>query len=134
MLAARVIELLGAFVVRLEVVVRDRPRGREAIGVLDLFEVLAAEPVEYAAPELRVAADAVVGIRPKRTAVFVQPLFADPVSEIFPHRFRIPVFLLARNKVAALEREYAGAGIGEGVGKRAAARAGPDDGGVGGGG
>jgi hypothetical protein len=89
MQAAHVIELLGALVVRLQIVVRDRPRGRQAIGVLDLLEVLAAEPIEHAPPELGIAADAVVRVRAERTAPFVQPLLVDAVAEMFPHRFRI---------------------------------------------
>jgi hypothetical protein len=54
-------------------------------------------------------------------------VLVDPVPEMFPHRFRIPVLLLARDEIAALDDEDAGAGIGKGVGERAAARAGPDD-------
>ena len=62
-LAVHVIEALGAVVVRRERVVVDRPRRRHAVDVLDRLEVLAAQPVEHAAPELRVAADAVVRVR-----------------------------------------------------------------------
>src|SRR5262245_58250120 len=115
MQATHVIELLGALVVRLQIVVRDRPRGREAVGVLDLLEVLAAKPVEYAPPELGIAADAVVRVRPERTAPFVQPVLVDAVPEMFPYGFRIPVFLLARDEVAALDHENASPGTGKRV-------------------
>ena len=61
--AADVVEALGAIVVRRERLVIDRPGRRDAVDVLDRLEVLAAQPVEHAAPELRVAADAVVRVR-----------------------------------------------------------------------
>ena len=61
--AVDLVELLGPRVVRLEVVVRDRPGGRDPVVVAQLAEVLLPEPVERRAVELRLAADVVVDAR-----------------------------------------------------------------------
>ena len=61
--AVDLVELLGLRVVRLEVVVRDGPRGRDPVVVLELAEVLLPEPVERRAVELGLAADVVVDAR-----------------------------------------------------------------------
>ena len=68
-LAARavdLVELLGARVVRLHLVVADRPRGREPVVVAQLPEVLRAQAVQRGAVELGRAAHAVVHLRLKR--------------------------------------------------------------------
>src|SRR5262249_37969382 len=55
------IEVLGLRVVRFEIVVRDRPGGRNAAVVAHRTEVLAPQADQRGAVELGVAADAVVG-------------------------------------------------------------------------
>ena len=112
-LSAHVIQPLGALVKRLERLVVDRPRRRDAVHVLDRLEVFAPETVEDAAPELRVAADAVVRVRAKLAAALVEPAFRDPVAEILPDRFGAPVLLFLRNEVAAFEDEDARRGAGQ---------------------
>src|SRR5437868_12586757 len=62
------VEPLGAFVIGLERFIVDRPCGRSAIEMLDRLKVLTAKPVQHAAPELRVAADVVVRVRPELMA------------------------------------------------------------------
>jgi hypothetical protein len=63
----------------------------------------------------------------ERLAVGVVPgLFAD-VAAVDEDGRRAPVLHLAREEVAALEHQDALARIGDGVGERAAARAGSDD-------
>src|SRR5580765_6582674 len=64
-LAAHVIQPLGAGIVRLERLVGDRPGGRDTVGVLDRFEILAPESLQASAPYLRVPADAVARIGPE---------------------------------------------------------------------
>ena len=67
------VDALGLGVVRLHLVVADRPRGRDAVAVAQLAEVLGAQPVQRGAVELRRAADEVVDLRLERLAVAVVP-------------------------------------------------------------
>ena len=64
--AVHLVELLGLRVVRLEHVVADRPGGRDPAVVLQLAEVLLAQPVQRGAVELGRAADEVVDLRLER--------------------------------------------------------------------
>src|SRR6185436_8477928 len=108
-------------------VVADRPGRRDAVGVPHLLEVLAAQPVEDAPPELGVAADAVVRVGTELAAVLVEPALVDAVAEVLPDRLRVPVLIFLRDEVAALEDERPGARAGERVRERAAACAAADD-------
>ena len=126
-LAVDLIEVLGLRVVRLELVVADRPRRRDAAVVANLAEVLLAQPEQRGAVELGVAADVVVGVRMERLAVLVLPHFLGVVLRLDVDRPRAPVVLLAADVVAALEQQDPLAGRGEVIGERAAARAGADD-------
>ena len=67
--AVHLVELLRQRVVRLELVVGDRPGRRDAVVVLQLAEVLLAQPVQRGAVELRRAADEVVDLRLERLAL-----------------------------------------------------------------
>ncbi len=60
MLTVHVVELLGLRVVRLEVLIAQRPGRRDATGVLDLAEVLPSQAEQRRAVELRVASDVLV--------------------------------------------------------------------------
>ena len=62
------VALLGLGVVGLHVVVADRPGGRDAVVVLQLAEVLAAQPVQRGPVQLGGAADEVVDLRLERLA------------------------------------------------------------------
>ena len=106
--AADLIETFRAIVVRRQLLVVNRPGWRHAIHVLEFAEILASQPVEHAAPELRVAPDAVVGVRPELRAAFVHPPFARLVPQMPPDRLRVPVLVLLRNEVAALDDEDPG--------------------------
>src|SRR5262245_51274199 len=59
-LAVHEVELLGLGVIRLEIVVRDRPPGRDPVVMTHLAEVPLAHPEEDGAVELRLAPDVVV--------------------------------------------------------------------------
>ena len=65
-LAVHVVQPLGLGVVRLELVVGDRPGRRDAAVMAQLAEVLAPQPEQRRAVELGVAADVVVGVRMQR--------------------------------------------------------------------
>src|SRR3989454_7254737 len=126
-LAVHVVELLGPRVVRLQVLVGDRPRGRDPAVMLDLPEVLAPQPEERGAVELRVAADIVVRVRVELPTVPVAPYFLGGVLALEVHGPRIPVVLLAGHVITALEDEDLLARRREGIRERAASGAGADD-------
>ena len=98
-LAARavdLVELLGERVVRLHLLVGDRPRGRDPVVVAELAEVLRAQAVQRGAVELRGAADEVVHLRLERLAVAVVPGVRGHVAVVDEHVVRLPVLRLAR--------------------------------------
>ena len=125
--AVHLVELLRLGVVRLELVVGDRPRGRDAVVVVDLAEVLGAQPVERCAVELGRAADEVVDLRLKRLALLVVPGVRGHVAVVDEDVRRLPVLGLARKPVAALEQEDALPGRREVPREGAAAGARADD-------
>ena len=126
-LAVHLIQVFGLRVVRLELVVADRPRRRHAAVVTNLAEVLFAKPEQRRAVELGVAADVVVRVRVERLAVLVLPHLLGVVFRLDVDRPRAPVVLFAADVVAAFEQQDPFAGWGEVIGQRAAARAGADD-------
>ena len=95
--------------------------------MLQLAEVLLAEPVQRRAVELRRAADEVVDTRLEGLAARVVPRVRRDVAVVHEHVLVRPVLGLARQPVAALEQEDALARRGEVASQRSAARAGPDD-------
>src|SRR4030095_3445659 len=103
MLAMHWIETLSAVVVRRQILVADRPRRRHAIDVRDFVKVLAAKAVPHAAPELSVAADAIVRIRRELLAVVVEPPFRRPVTQLLPDGLGTPVLRFLWNETAALD-------------------------------
>ena len=125
--AVHLVQLLGERVVRLQLVVGDRPGRRDAVVVAELAEVLLAEPVERRAVELRRASDEVVDPRLERLALLVVPGVGRDVAVVHEHVLGRPVLRLARQPVAALEQEDPLARGGEVPRERAAARAGADD-------
>ena len=109
-LAVHVIQTLGALVVRRERVVVDRPARRDPLHVLERLKVFAAQAVQHAAPELRVAADVVMGVRAELLAAFVDPPLLRLIAKVLPDRFGAPVLGFLRDEIAALEDENARAG------------------------
>src|SRR5581483_360675 len=114
-LAVHVVEPLRRGVVGLHVLVADRPGRRYPTPVLDLSEVLPAEPEERGPVELGVAADVVVGVRVKRPALAVTPDLPGLIPCLEVHGPRAPVRLLARHVASALQNEDALAPPREGV-------------------
>ena len=125
--AVHLVVLLGLRVVRLHVVVGDRPRRRDAVVVLQLAEVLAAQAVEGGAVELGGAADEVVDLRLERLAVLVVPGVGGDVAAVDEHVLGRPVLGFAGQPATPLEQQDALARRGEVPGQRAAAGTGADD-------
>ena len=95
--------------------------------VLELAEVLAPQPVERRAVELRLAADVVVDPGLEALALLVVPRVRRHVPVLDEHLVGVPVLDLARQPVAALEDEDPLARRREVPGQRAAAGAAADD-------
>ena len=74
-LAVDMIQMLGLRVVRLQIVIGDRPRRRNAAVMPELAEVFLAQTKQRRAVELRIAADVVVRVRMQLLAVVVAPDF-----------------------------------------------------------
>src|SRR6185369_9742369 len=126
-IAMHLVEVLGLQVVRLELLVADRPCGRDASVVPELAEVLLPEPEQRRAIELRVPAHGVVGVRMERVSLPVVPdlLRLVPALDVDPSR--VPVGLLPRDVVAPLQKENALPGGRKSMGQSAASCPGPDD-------
>ncbi len=121
--AVHLVELLGLRVVRLELVVGDRPGGRDPVVVAELAEVLLAQAVERRAVQLGRAADEVVDLRLERLAIPVDPRVRRDVAVVDEDVLRQPVLRLARQPVASLEQEDPLAGRRQVAGERPAAGA-----------
>src|SRR5687767_1891047 len=93
------VEALGRRVVRLDVVVRDRPGRRDATVVPQLAEVLASQPEERRAVELRVPADIIVGVWVQLGAGGSTPRLLRVVAALLVHRERAPVLRLTPDVV-----------------------------------
>src|SRR5204863_7443969 len=112
---------------RLELVVPDRPRRRDAAVVADLAEIALAEADQRGAVELRIAADEVVRPGVELLAVLVEPRLRDVVPVLDHHRVRVPVLLFAGHVGAAFEEKDPLSRGSEPMGERAAAGPGADD-------
>ena len=129
-LAGRPVHLVqpfGPLVVRFERGVVDGPGRGDAVHVLQFAEVFAAQTKEDAAPELRVPADAVVGVGAERGAVVAQPRLRRLVAPLLPDGGGVPVLGFPRHEAAPFEKQDAGRGAGQGPGQGASPRARPDD-------
>src|SRR4029077_15975938 len=122
-----IIHLLGARVVRLQVLVGDRPGRRNAVMMVQLTEILASQPIERSAEQFGRAADEVVHLWLKWPAVTVMPGIGGYVPVLLEYRRRIPVLHLALEPVAALEDQDALSRRRELPGESATARAAADD-------
>ena len=91
------------------------------------LKILAPQAVEHAAPELRVAADVVVRVRPELVPALVEPALAGLIAQMLPDRLRTPVLVFLRDEVAALENQDARGAVRQRVGHGPAARAAADD-------
>jgi len=106
-LAVHAVEPLGTVVVGRERLVGNGPRRGHPAGVHHLAEVLAPQSVKHGAPELGIAADAVVRVGKELFVAPVEPAFGGAIPELAPDRARAPVLLFLRNKVATLDDENA---------------------------
>ena len=103
--AVYLVELLRLRVVGLHLLVGDRPGGRETVLVLDLAEVLGAQPVERRPVQLGRAADKVVHLWFEGLVLGVIPGVLRLVAPIDEYVLGPPVLRLAGEEVAALQQQ-----------------------------
>ena len=95
--------------------------------VAQFAEILFAQTEQSSAVKLRVAAHVIVGVRVEILAVLVKPGLLGVVVAVHVDDLGVPVCLLARNVVAALENQDPLSGRRQVVGERSATRTGSDD-------
>src|SRR5262249_26202971 len=122
-----VVEPLRLGVVRRKIGVGKRPGRRHPVGMADRREILLAQPQQYRAVHLGVAAHPIMNAGMEGTAVLVVPGLLGLVALLAEYRFGIPVLPLARKIAAALEDQDALAGRGEAIGEGVAAGAAAED-------
>ena len=126
-LPVHLIQLLGRRIPWLEVVVGQRPGRGDPVDVLDLPEVLGAQPVQGRAVHLGRPAHVVMDLRLERLAVPVEPGVLGDVPTGHKHRLGIPVLQLPGQEIPALQQQDPLPRRRQGVGQGAPARAGPND-------
>src|SRR5207249_5509917 len=114
-------------VIRLQLLVRDRPGRRETSLVLDLAEILLAEPQQHCPVDFGVATDVVVDAGMENLPILVFPTDISFVLVVDEDGAGIPVLLLAREIVTPLEQQNSFPGRSQMISKRAAPGAGADD-------
>ncbi len=110
-----------------EGVILQRPRGREAAGVLDLVEIPLAQSKERGSVHLRVAPDVVVQRRAEGVAAGVGPRLRGLISGVDKDGLGAPIRLFARQVAAPLQDQDALPRRREPMGDRGPAGAAADD-------
>jgi hypothetical protein len=100
-------QVLGPDVVRLNVVVTQRPGRRDTVRVLDLAEVCGQQPEQRRAVHLRVAAHVVMQLGPEGPVVQVVEGLVGRVFRVAEDGAGVPVVPLSREKVTAFEQQHA---------------------------
>ena len=125
--AVHLVEILGLRVVGLEVVVADRPRGRDPAVVLQLAEVRLPQPVQRRSVELRRSAHEVVDLGLEGFPLLVVPGVLRDVSVVDEDGGGVPILGLSGQPVPAFEDQHSLSRGRQAVGERASAGPGSHD-------
>jgi len=126
--AVHLIELFSLAVERLEVVVAERPRGRDAVVMGHLLEVAATEAGQACAVHLGIPPDPVVGARLEwLPGSGVVPGLRRDVALLDEHVVGLAVLRLPGQELAALDDQYVQAGVFQCPGEGSATHTGADD-------
>src|SRR6202023_3194420 len=126
-LAVHAVEVLGLHIVWLEIVVSERPGGRDPAVMPDLAEILPAQPEQRRPVHLGVAADVIMNPGMEGASVAALPGLLRLVFRLNEYRGRIPILPLPRQIIPALQQQDALARRGEPVSQRAPSRAAADN-------
>src|SRR5215469_7833038 len=122
-----VILVLGLRIIRLEIVIGNRPSRRNAAGVQGLVEIFPPQTKQRSSEELRVAAYVIMRVRMQLGAMPIAPDFLGLILGVEIHRGRVPVILFAWNVIPAFEHQDLFPRRRELRGESSTARAGSDD-------
>src|SRR5713101_4308049 len=125
--SVHLIEILSLRVIRLKIVIGDRPRRRDAAAVAQLSEILFAQTEKSSTIELGITTHAIISVRMQVLAVLVKPGFLGVVMGVDVHDLGVPVCFFAGHIVAALENQDPLSGGRKVVGERSATGASSDD-------
>src|SRR6516225_4304692 len=104
-LAVHMILILGLVVVRVEILIGDRPCWRNPTVMTNLAEVLSTQPEERSSIKFRIAAYIVVDVRMEVLAVPVLPHFLRLILAVKVNGGGAPVVFLARDVIAPFEQQ-----------------------------
>src|SRR6516162_427671 len=90
-LAVYMIEPFGLAVIRLELIIRNRPGRRDSTVMFYLAKILFAEPEQCRAIKLGVATNVIIGVWMQLAAVRVAPTFFRVVATTRIHLQGIPI-------------------------------------------
>jgi len=105
-------QVLGSDVVRLQVVVIQRPGRRDTAMMPDLAEVRGQQPEQRRAVHLGVAAYVIMQLGPEGPVAGVVEGLVGGVFRLAEDGAGVPVVSLSRQEVTAFEQQYALAGLG----------------------
>src|ERR1043166_5511930 len=103
-LAMYMIEPFGLAIIRLQLIIRNRPGRRDSTVMFYLAKIFFAESEKRRAIEFSIAAHVVIGVRMKLATIGVPPKLFGIVAAPRIHFQGVPVFFFARNKWTALEQ------------------------------
>src|SRR6266699_1867145 len=126
-LSMHAVDSFHRLIVGLQVLVADRPRRRDSSLVFDHSEVLAAEPLQGGAVDLRVPSDEIVDAWMERLARRIQPDLAWLVALLIEDCLGNPVLRFLWQVVATLQQQDTHATVAQRVGKGTATHACPNN-------
>src|SRR5229473_5185080 len=121
------IQILGLRVVRFQIVITERPRGRDATMVANFAEIFFAQTEQSSTVKLGVATHVIISVRMQLLTVLIEPGFLGVVVGVHVDDLWVPIRFLAGNVVAALKNQDPLSGWRQVVGERSAAGTGSDD-------
>ena len=99
-----VIQVLRFRVIRLEVLIAERPGGRDAAIVADFPKILLAKPQQRRAINLRISADVILNAWVKLVSILVVPGFFGSVFRFEKDGAGFPVVFLPRQVAAPFQK------------------------------
>src|SRR5262249_40766235 len=96
-LAMYMIEPFGLAVIRLQLIIRNRPGRRDSAVMFYLAKIFFTESEKCSAIKFGIAADIIIGVRMKLATVDVPPKLFGIVAATRIHLQGIPILFFARN-------------------------------------
>src|SRR5215469_5966231 len=104
-LAVDAIQVFGSAVIRLQLLIADRPGRRDPAVMLDLAEILLAQSDQSRPVKFGIPANEIVRAGMKFLAVLVVPRFLDVVFALTDYGLSVPIVFLARDVATPFEKQ-----------------------------